>query len=304
MLRDFPPSISSDDIIHLRGLSFNALVALSTIGAARDAIGLSMGLEQQASRQMANGAKPNFALLVKKALTEAAAKRLKQQFNDVAGGINNTGATVILEEGIEPKPLQMTSVDLEFMAQRNFSIPDVARFYKVPPHKLGNEVLRGINIDQVNQDYVNNTVMPDLHRFEQKLADYFALDAEDIDVDMDEKVLLRADATAPHRQALRPHLDQRISRRRGSAAGSRRRRDHAAGRDAAGQRHRRRGARARRNRIMNLKFASGSIVADSALGDRQIRVVANSGKSDRVKDVLVGQGLQARQLSRESDRLG
>jgi HK97 family phage prohead protease len=41
-----------------------------------------------------------------------------------------------------------------------------------------------------------------------------------------------------------------------------------------------------------LKFTSGSVIADSALGDRQIRVVANSGKSDRVKDVLVAKGCQ------------
>jgi hypothetical protein len=41
-----------------------------------------------------------------------------------------------------------------------------------------------------------------------------------------------------------------------------------------------------------LKFISGSVIADSALGDRQIRVIANSGKSDRVKDVLVAKGCQ------------
>lgn len=41
---------------------------------------------------------------------------------------------------------------------------------------------------------------------------------------------------------------------------------------------------------MKTKFVSGAVVADASLGDRQIRVVANSGKSDRVKDVLVAKG--------------
>jgi HK97 family phage portal protein len=196
MLRDFPVAIAAEDMLHLRGLSFNSLVGLSTIGTARDAIGLAMGQEQQANRWMANGARPSFALLVKTRLTEAAGKRLKQQFNDVAQGINNTGNTVILEEGMEPKPLQLTAADLAFLDQRQFSVPEIARFWRVPPHKLGAELMRGINVDQVNQDYVNNTVMPDLHRWEQKLGDYFGFAALDLEVDMDETVLLRADITA------------------------------------------------------------------------------------------------------------
>ena len=196
MLRDFPQAIAAEDMLHLRGLSFNSLMGLSTIGAARDAIGLAMGQEQQASRWMSNGARPSFALLVKTRLTESAAKRLKQQFNDVAQGVNNTGNTVILEEGIEPKPLQLTAADLAFLEQRQFSVPEIARFWRVPPHKLGAELMRGINVDQVNQDYVNNTVMPDLHRWEQKFADYFGLGEQELEVDMDETVLLRADITA------------------------------------------------------------------------------------------------------------
>jgi HK97 family phage portal protein len=196
MLRDFPQAIAAEDMLHLRGLSFNSLMGLSTIGAARDAIGLAMGQEQQASRWMSNGARPSFALLVKTRLTESAGKRLKQQFNDVAQGVNNTGNTVILEEGIEPKPLQLTAADLAFLEQRQFSVPEIARFWRVPPHKLGAELMRGINVDQVNQDYVNNTVMPDLHRWEQKFADYFGLGEQELEVDMDETVLLRADITA------------------------------------------------------------------------------------------------------------
>ena len=45
MLRDFPTTMAEEDIFHLRGLSFNALVGASTIGLARDAIGVAMGLE-------------------------------------------------------------------------------------------------------------------------------------------------------------------------------------------------------------------------------------------------------------------
>ena len=41
---------------------------------------------------------------------------------------------------------------------------------------------------------------------------------------------------------------------------------------------------------MTRKFMSGAVVADSTLGERQIRVIANSGKADRVKDTLKASG--------------
>ena len=43
-------------------------------------------------------------------------------------------------------------------------------------------------------------------------------------------------------------------------------------------------------RTMVRKFYSADVVADASLGPREIRVVANSGRSDRVKDVLVAKG--------------
>ena len=193
MLRDFPPTMAAEDILHLRGLSFNALVAASTIGLARDAIGLAMGLEQQAARLMANGSRPSGVLQAKKQLDEAAAQRLKKSWQDLTQGVGATGTTAVLEDGIEWKQLQLTSVDAEFMGQRNFQPLDIARFYRVPPHKLGIVELRGVNIVQMDQDYVSNTIMPDLHRIEQKFAKDFDLDAEGLEVDMDETALLRAD---------------------------------------------------------------------------------------------------------------
>ncbi len=193
MLRDFPSSIAAEDIFHLRGLTFNSLVAFSTIGMARDSIGLAMGLEQQSNRLMANGSRPGGVLQAKKTLSEPTAQRLKNQWREVTSGIQNTGATPILEEGIEFKQMQLSSVDLDFMQQRNFQVTDICRFYRVPPFKLGLTELRGINIVEINQDYVNNTIMPDLHRIEQKIEKTFALDEQGLEVNLDETVLLRAD---------------------------------------------------------------------------------------------------------------
>ena len=195
MLREFPQSIAAEDMLHIRGLSLNSLVGLSTIGLARDAIGLAMGLEQQAARLMANGSRPSVVLLAKNRLGDETALRLKQQWRELTAGIANFGSTAVLEEGLEPRTLSLDAVDSDFMKQREHQVIDACRFWRVPPFKLGVVEMRGINIDQINQDYVNNTIMPDLHRIEQKLTQEFGLEDECLEIRLDESVLLRADIT-------------------------------------------------------------------------------------------------------------
>jgi phage portal protein BeeE len=75
--------------------------------------------------------------------------------------------------------MQLSSVDLEFIAQREFSIGDVARWFDMPLYKLGvaQEMAR-IKFDDADQAYVNTTIMPDLDVWEEKLMQKFDLDKE------------------------------------------------------------------------------------------------------------------------------
>lgn len=194
MLRDFPVAIPAEDILHFRGISFNMLIAASPIGLARDVIGLAMAQSQQQSRWVANGARPSTVLQAKHRLTDQAAARLKKSWEDFSGGIQNIGRTAVLEDGIEAKQLQLTSVDLQFVDQLQMSIQDVARFFGVPVRKLMQpDTSKGSSIIQEDQSYINETVSPDLTLIEQKLVITFDLNKEGLGVDLDETPLLRAD---------------------------------------------------------------------------------------------------------------
>jgi phage portal protein BeeE len=88
--------------------------------------------------------------------------------------------------------LQLTSSDVAFIEQRKLQVGDICRFYRVPPFKLGATELRGIDIEEINNDYVSGTVMPDLQRVEQKIEQVFDLKRQNISVQFDERVLLRS----------------------------------------------------------------------------------------------------------------
>ncbi len=194
VLEQFPIAIPAESILHLRGPSFNMIVGASTIGLARDTVGLAVGQSEQQSRWVRSGAFPSVVLESPKQLTKPVAERLRQNWNDFQAGILNVGKTAVLEEGIKANPLRLTAVDLDFIAQCNLTIQDVARFWKVPTRKLGQpDVQRGSTIIQEEQAYVNGTVSPDLEMIEQKFARTFDLDAENLVLDLDESALLRAD---------------------------------------------------------------------------------------------------------------
>ncbi|ANM12057.1 phage portal protein [Rhizobium sp. N324] len=192
-LRGLPVAIPAEDVLHFRGVAFNMLVGVSTIGVARDSIGVAMALEQQAARWISNGARPAGVLQSAKKLTEETAKRLRQQWEDLRAGIANVGKTAILEDGIEWKPMNLSSVDMQFIEQRKLSVEDVSRWFGVPLYKLGVAgELRNIKIDDAEQLYVNGTIMPDCELWEQKFEQHFDLAKDGLQADFDERNLLRA----------------------------------------------------------------------------------------------------------------
>jgi len=194
-LRNFPTMIPEEDVFHLRGIGLNALYGVSTINVARDAIGVALGLEQQAARFMRNGARPAGVLSTDKLLNDGVAKRVREQWESFREGVHNAGRTAILEQGLKWNPMQLSSVDLEFIEQRRLSVEEIARYFGVPLYKLGHPGELGkLKLDEAERVYVNTTVMPDLDMWEQRFNRKFDLDQEKapLATDFDESQLLRA----------------------------------------------------------------------------------------------------------------
>lgn len=196
VLKDFPALISSDDVFHLKWASSNSLIGLSPIGLCAEAIGLGAAQERLAANLMGNGARPSGALTTDKRLADTTFARTRAQWETVHGGLENTGKTVILEEGLKWQPMTLNSVDLEFIASRKHQVEEICRIFGVAPAKIGvtdGGVARAF--EQIQLAHYSDTVHPNLVRWEQKLEGYFDL-PPDLDVEFDETELLRADLAA------------------------------------------------------------------------------------------------------------
>lgn len=194
VLESLPQLVPSEDMLHVRWLSLeNSLWGSSRIALARESIGLALSQQEMAARLSANSTNLGGVLTTEQRLSKEAAERLRKDWKDKQSGVVNSGATAVLEQGLKWQALGMTAQDAEFIASRNLQVEEICRIFRVPPYKVGVQGKgNGSTIEQMDQDYMNNTVSSYLERWEAKISQCFGLDAEGLFVEFDINRFLRA----------------------------------------------------------------------------------------------------------------
>lgn len=162
-------TFSTENILHVMGMTLNGYAGVTPLTYARETIGLSLATEKHGARLFANGARPSGVLKHPKTLSQPAYERLKGSLATEFSG-DNAHMAMLLEEGMEWTTLTMTSEDAQFLQTRQFQIPEIARFYRMPLHKI-QEMTRATfsNIEQQALEFVTDCLMPWLVRWEQTL---------------------------------------------------------------------------------------------------------------------------------------
>lgn len=197
-LQSLPLMIPSEDVLHLRWLSFNSLTGISRITMGREAIALALAQEQQAAQLFGNGAKPAGVLQTDQKLSKEVVERLRSNWQEKHGGIANSGKTAVLEEGLKFQQITLSQADAQALESRKLQAEEIARLFRVPHHKIGLIGARetSATVAQADQDYANNILSNHVGRWEAKLADVFDLAKDGLTVEFDINHFLRADITA------------------------------------------------------------------------------------------------------------
>ncbi len=153
----------------VHGLSFDGVTGKSPITLARECIGTAVAMEQHGGRLFKNGLHTNLVLEFPQQLSDEQFDRLKKQIAD-AGGITNTGKPFIAESGLKVAEIGMNNDDAQFLDSRKFSVLEMARWYRVPPHMIGDlERATFSNIEHQSIAFVRDTIRPWLIRLEQTI---------------------------------------------------------------------------------------------------------------------------------------
>jgi len=161
--------LSQDEVLHLRGLSTDGILGYS-LALHRETIGLSQATLEYGARFFGNDSRPGGVLQAKGRMSAEAADRLRTSWESAHRGLTGAHKVAVLEEGVEWKQVGIAPDEAQYLETRNFQVQEIARIFRVPPHKLS-ELSRSTysNISEQSEEYFSDTIRSWLVRWEQQL---------------------------------------------------------------------------------------------------------------------------------------
>ena len=189
----------AEDVIHLHGLGGDGVMGYYMLELAREVLGSALAEGKFVGGFYANGAHMSGVLQHPGVLTPEAMERLRSSWVSRHGGASNAGSVGILEQGMEYKPLTVDPEKAQLVETRMFTVEDICRYFRMQPHKVGHlKDATYSNIEQQSLEYVTDTLMPWLLRWEQELKrKLFSAPAErKVYIKHNVSALLRGDAAS------------------------------------------------------------------------------------------------------------
>jgi HK97 family phage portal protein len=174
---------------------------LPPIEAAANALDIHNAAAAWNKALLDNAARPSGALVFAGAsLSEAQFDRLKGELESNYQGAGNAGRPLLLEGGLDWKPLSLSPRDMDFVEAKNAAARDIALAFGVPPLLLG---LPGdsthANYAEANRALYRQTLIPLVRRTGQALANWLEPVFGPVEIEPD---LDRIEALAAERESL------------------------------------------------------------------------------------------------------
>lgn len=170
---DYSRPIAKDEIIHITEIrKAGANRGVSRVSELKDNLGLGIALQNFASRFFAQGAVTAGIIETAQDLTQEQAKSLSDGFNLRHRGSQKahkvgilTGGAKFVRTGVNPDEAQMID-------SQRFSVEQIARIFRIPPHMLGVTSAGAMSYNSVEQQNIN-FVQHTLRAYIAKLEDAY-----------------------------------------------------------------------------------------------------------------------------------
>lgn len=192
-------NLPQKEVFHLVGLTLDGVHGVSALTYARETVGLSLAMSDHGATIFKNGARVSNVLTHPNKLGKEGLEFLKASLDDYRSGGESEGKALILEEGMDVKPLAMTSEDAQWIESRKFSRTDIAMFFGVPPHMIGDtekSTSWGTGIEQQSIGFVAYTLEDWLTSWEETIGRDLIGDNDDLYARFNRAALVKGDIKA------------------------------------------------------------------------------------------------------------
>jgi len=160
--------MAADRMFHLLGMG-DGLVGISIACIGAESIGIGLAQQKFGGAFFRNGSHISGVLEHPGNLSKEAAQRLRESWVDQYSGSNNAFKPAVLEEGMKWTGLNIPLRDAQFIESRNFEVTEIARWFRMPPHKIQDlQHATFSNIEHQGLEYVGDTIEPWAVRWEQE----------------------------------------------------------------------------------------------------------------------------------------
>jgi HK97 family phage portal protein len=166
-------TLPQSEVFHLTGLTLDGVHGVSVISYARETIGLALAQEDHGATTFKNSARISSVLSHPGQLGVEGQASLRASLEAFRSGGESEGKDLILEEGMDVKPMAMTSEDAQWIESRKFSRSEISMFFGVPPHMIGDtekSTSWGSGIEEQKDGFVSFTLEDHLTTWEETIA--------------------------------------------------------------------------------------------------------------------------------------
>lgn len=164
--------LEAQDVLHIHGLGYDGYTGYSVIDKARQAIGLALAGEKFLGSFFGNGTRFGGVLSSDQDLDDDQKEEIRASINELHAKADKAFRLLILgagftftEAGTSPKDTDMASI-------RDQQIEEVARFYRMPPHRLGLNkpgTVSYASVEMSNLDYYTGALLDWITIWEEEL---------------------------------------------------------------------------------------------------------------------------------------
>ncbi|MEM6621579.1 MAG: phage portal protein [Pseudomonadota bacterium] len=166
-------------ILHLKAFHpLNDHYGMSPIEAAAQAVDVHNAAARWSKALLDNAARPSGAIVFggkdgAATMSEEQYQRLTREIEDNHAGASNAGRPMLLEGGLDWKPMGYSPTDMEFLETKNAAAREIAMAFGVPPMLLG---LPGdntyANYQEANRAFYRQTVLPLVQKTSSALSSW------------------------------------------------------------------------------------------------------------------------------------